>query len=115
MTAVGHGARINNRNRCWKSNVRKADDDCLRELLWTYDRRDLQEALPDLTAWIIKWQGKYPKLVDWVEDNLAETLTCYRCAVGDRCRQCTLAPDSGKEERPGCRIKRVRIYECRSL
>ena len=57
---------------------RKADDDCLQELRWIYDRRDIQEAQRDLTAWITKWQGKYPKLVNWVEENIVETLTFYR-------------------------------------
>lgn len=57
---------------------RKADDDCLQELRWIYDRRDIQEANRDLAAWITKWQGKYPKLVDWVESNIGETLTFYR-------------------------------------
>jgi len=57
---------------------RKADDDCLQELRWIYDRRDLQEANRDLAAWIAKWQGKYPKLVDWVENNIGETLSFYR-------------------------------------
>jgi transposase-like protein len=57
---------------------RKADDDCLQELRWLYDRHDIQEAQRDLAAWIGKWQGKYPKLVDWVESNITETLTFYR-------------------------------------
>ena len=57
---------------------RKADDDCLQELRWIYDRRDIQEAQRDLSAWIGKWQAKYPKLVDWVEANITETLTFYR-------------------------------------
>jgi transposase-like protein len=57
---------------------RKADDDCLQELRWLYDRRDSQEAQRDLAAWIGKWSGKYPKLVDWVEANIGETLTFYR-------------------------------------
>jgi transposase-like protein len=57
---------------------RKADDDCLQELRWLYDRRDSQEANRDLAAWIAKWSGKYPKLVDWVETNIGETLTFYR-------------------------------------
>lgn len=57
---------------------RKADDDCLQELRWIYDRRDIQEAHRDLSAWIAKWAGKYPKLVDWVEANITETLTFYR-------------------------------------
>ena len=43
-----------------------------------HDRRDIQEAQQDLAAWIGKWQGKYPKLVDWVEGNIIETLTFYR-------------------------------------
>lgn len=57
---------------------RKADDDCLQELRWLYDRRDIQEANRDLAAWIAKWAGKYPKLVDWVEANIGQTLTFYR-------------------------------------
>jgi len=57
---------------------RKADDDCLQELRWIYDRRDLQEAHRDLAAWVTKWQEKYPKLVDWVENNIGETLSFYR-------------------------------------
>ena len=57
---------------------RKADDDCLQELRWIYDRRDLQEANRDLAAWITKWQSKYPKLVDWAESNIGETLSFYR-------------------------------------
>jgi transposase-like protein len=57
---------------------RKVDDDCLRELRWLYDRRDLTEARADLAAWLAKWQSKYPKLCSWVEDNIEETLTFYK-------------------------------------
>jgi transposase-like protein len=57
---------------------RKVDDDCLQELRWIYDRRDLGEARLDLAAWLSKWQGKYPKLTDWVEEAIEETLTFYR-------------------------------------
>jgi putative transposase len=57
---------------------RKVDDDCLMELRWFYDRRDLAEVRRDLAAWLAKWQGKYPKLTTWVEDNVEETLTYYR-------------------------------------
>lgn len=57
---------------------RKADDDCLKELRWIYDRRNLEEARLDLTAWLAKWQSKYPKLCDWVESNIEETLSFYR-------------------------------------
>ena len=57
---------------------RKVDDDCLQELRWFYDRRDLGEARRDIAQWLAKWQGKYPRLCDWVEDNIEETLTYYR-------------------------------------
>ena len=57
---------------------RRVDDDCLRELRWLYDRRDLAEARRDLTAWLAKWQSTYPKLCSWVEDHIEETLTFYR-------------------------------------
>ncbi len=57
---------------------RKADDDCLQELRWLYDRRDLTEAQRDLAAWLAKWSAKYPKLTNWVEEHIGETLTFYR-------------------------------------
>jgi putative transposase len=57
---------------------RKADDDCLTELRWLYDRRNIEEALRDLAAWLEKWHGKYSKLCDWVEANIEQTLTFYR-------------------------------------
>jgi len=60
---------------------RKADDDCLRELRWLYDRRDLDEARKDLSAWIQRWQDKYPKLCDWVEENIDQTLSFYRLPI----------------------------------
>src|ERR687891_400160 len=57
---------------------RKVDDDCLRELRWLYDRRDLGEARRDLAAWLAKWQATSPKLCGWVEEHIEETLTFYR-------------------------------------
>lgn len=57
---------------------RKADDDCLQELRWLYDRRNLAEAQRDLANWLTRWQKKYPKLTDWAEDNIGSTLTFYR-------------------------------------
>lgn len=60
---------------------RKGDDDCLRELRWIYDRRDLKEAHQDLGAWLGKWQEKYRKLCDWVEENIEETFTFYSFPV----------------------------------
>src|SRR6266446_4324199 len=46
---------------------RRVDDDCLQELRWLYDRRDLTEARRDL--------AEYSKLTGWVEDNIDETLS----------------------------------------
>jgi putative transposase len=67
---------------------RKVDDDCLQELRWfgvlgpakpdPGDRRDLAEVRRDIAQWLAKWQTKYPRLCNWVEDNIEETLTCYR-------------------------------------
>lgn len=56
---------------------RKADDDCLRELRWLYDRHGLEEARHELSVWLKKWGDKYPKLCTWVEDNIEETFTFY--------------------------------------
>jgi putative transposase len=61
---------------------RKASDDCLQELRWLYDRRNLAEAQKDLSAWLSRWQGPYPRLCDWVEENISETLTFYRLPLG---------------------------------
>jgi putative transposase len=57
---------------------RKADDDCLQELRWIYDRRELAEARADLAAWLRKWSPRYEKLTTWVEENIEETFTYYR-------------------------------------
>lgn len=63
---------------CLDHLPRKGDDDCLRELRWIYERRNLGEARNDLVAWITKWESRYAKLVAWVEENIEETLTFYR-------------------------------------
>jgi putative transposase len=57
---------------------RKANDDCLVELRWLYDRRDGEEVRRDLRDWLAKWEGKHPKLCDWVEAQIEETFTFYR-------------------------------------
>jgi putative transposase len=57
---------------------RKADDDCLQELRWIYDRRELAEARADLAAWLKKWSPRYEKLTSWVEENIEETFAYYR-------------------------------------
>jgi putative transposase len=61
---------------------RKADDDCLKELRWLYDRRTLDEAHKDLSSWLTRWQEKYPKLCNWVEENIEETFSFYRLPLG---------------------------------
>ena len=38
----------------------------------------MTEAQRDLAAWLQRWQRKYPKLTDWVEENIGSTLTFYR-------------------------------------
>jgi putative transposase len=57
---------------------RKADDDCLMELRWLYDRRNVEEARRDLATWLKKWENRYGKLCQWVEENIEETLSFYR-------------------------------------
>src|SRR4029077_4076247 len=57
---------------------RKVADDCLVELRWLYDRRNVEEARRDLAAWLLRWQEKSTKLCAWVEENIEETLTFYR-------------------------------------
>ncbi|WP_245429735.1 IS256 family transposase [Mesorhizobium sp. B263B1A] len=56
---------------------RKHGDDCLQELRWLYDRRDLAEAKADLAAWLSKWSGRYPRLTTWVEETIERTLTFF--------------------------------------
>ena len=48
------------------------------DLRWFYDRRELADVRRDLATWLGTWQRKYPKLCNWVEDNIEETLTYYR-------------------------------------
>jgi len=60
---------------------RTANDQCRQELRWIYDRRDLGEARSDLAAWLEKWQRKYAKLCDWVEEHISETWSYYRLPV----------------------------------
>jgi putative transposase len=57
---------------------RKHGDDCLQELRWLYDRRDLAEAKADLVAWLSKWAARYPRLTTWVEETIECTLTFFR-------------------------------------
>jgi putative transposase len=60
---------------------RKHADDCLQELRWLYDRKDLNEAKTDLAAGLSKWSARYPKLTDSVEELSKETFTTC-CTAG---------------------------------
>ena len=58
---------------------RKADDDCLKgALLASPTAKTRRRRGGTWASWIAKWQGKDPKLVDWGESNIEETLTFYR-------------------------------------
>ena len=57
---------------------RKADDDCLTELRWLYDRHGIEEARRDLAKWLDKWTSRSSKLCHWVEEHIEETFTFYR-------------------------------------
>lgn len=60
---------------------RQAGDDCLQELRWMYERRNVEEARGDLKNWLEKWTGKHPRLCAWVETDIEETWTFYRLPV----------------------------------
>jgi len=57
---------------------RKHGQECLQELRWLYDRLDLAEARAHLATWLAKWSVKYPRLTDWVEENIDSTLSFFR-------------------------------------
>lgn len=57
---------------------RKNAEDCLMELRWLYDRRDVNEARADLRVWLEKWSGRHSRLCAWVEENIEATWTFYR-------------------------------------
>ena len=95
---------------------RKVDDDCLRELRWLYDRRDLAEARRDLAAWLAKWQATYPKLCGWVEEHIEETLTLLPAAApapqAPEVDQPAGAPERGDQ---AAHPRRPHLPQCRKL
>jgi putative transposase len=56
---------------------RRGDDDCLQELHWINDRRNLIEAQQDLAARLKHWDSRFPRLTDRDEEHHRETLTFY--------------------------------------
>lgn len=61
-----------------RDHLGRKDPKPLQELRWLYGRRDIKEARKDLSKWCEKWDEAHPKLCEWVEDNIEETLTFYR-------------------------------------
>ena len=54
---------------------RQRDDDCLHALRRIDARCDLKKAQFDLSACLERWWTGYPMLTDWVDVNMAQTLT----------------------------------------
>lgn len=63
---------------------RNADEDCLRELRSIYDQLTLEKAKTELATWLKKWQSKYLKFCDWVEENIEETFSFFRLPLSHR-------------------------------
>lgn len=40
--------------------------------------QEMTDAPKDLKQWLERWGDKYPKLCEWVEDNIGETWMFYR-------------------------------------
>jgi hypothetical protein len=80
---------------------REVDDDCLQELRWIYDRRDLAEVRRDNAAWLVKWQTKYRKRCDWAEDNIEvgerQPIVSERLPQAREVDQRARAPQSGDQ------------------
>ena len=57
---------------------RKVDDDCLQELRWFYERRSWPKCGRPRGVARASGSRNMPKLCDWVEENIEETLTFYR-------------------------------------
>jgi transposase-like protein len=57
---------------------KKHADDCLQQLRWRYDRRDLNEAKSDLAAWLSKWSQANLRRQNL--SQLGELLTPGACA-----------------------------------
>jgi transposase-like protein len=71
----------------------KADDDCLQELRWIYDRHNLNEAQADVAAWLKRWQKRFAKLTDWLEDTLSLLLTrADHSLVPSECQRAPINP-----------------------
>src|SRR6201993_2021388 len=63
---------------------RKVNDDCLLELRWMYDRRDLAEVRRDPRGLARQMGRQIPRLTGWVEENTEETLPYSRLPLAHR-------------------------------
>ena len=57
---------------------RKRMDECLSGLRWVYDCHEIKTSRRVLAEWLERWRARHPKLCEWVEENIEETLTFYR-------------------------------------
>jgi len=62
----------------WNHDPKENYANCLTELRWLYERRNVEEARRDLVSWLAKWQAKYSRLCERVENNIEETFSFYR-------------------------------------
>ena len=56
---------------------RKADDDCRQEVALALRPAQSQRGRAGSAAWLMRWATRYPKLTDWVEAHIGETLNFY--------------------------------------
>ena len=62
------------RNARTRAN-RNSGEACIQGLRRIFDRPSLHEARDDFAEWLGKWQSSQPRLCEWVEENIDETLT----------------------------------------
>ena len=89
----------------------KADDDCLKgALLASPTAKTRRRRGGTWASWIATWQGKDPKLVDWVESNIEETLTFYRLPRPHHEHRKSTNMLERLNEEIRCRTRVVRIF-----
>ena len=92
---------------------------CMDELKLVQERGSLEEARDELAAWQAKWEGTYPKLVEWVDANIGETLTCYALPKMHRKRMRTTNTLERMNQEIRRRTRIVRVFpneeSCRRL
>jgi Glutathione S-transferase, C-terminal domain len=76
--------------------------------------RDLAELRRDITQWLAKWQGKYPRLCNWVEDNIEGTHDLLPAAAP----QTHEIDQHARTAKPGTKAphpRRADLPQCREL